>query len=82
MVRCCFQRRVSLTYDSYDLPADVFDEGEIRPTKTKKTKATKGAQAPPANKKRTVSSAELDVSQREKDGAVKRRVLFVSSLQA
>lgn len=38
--------------DSYDLPADVFTEGEIRPTRVKKQK--------PAAK-RTVSAAGLDV---------------------
>ena len=50
----------------------MFSEGETRPSKPKKTKATKGAQPPPANKKRTVSSAELDVSQHEKNGMAKR----------
>lgn len=44
---------------NYDLPDDVFAEGEIRPTKTKKPKMAKSA--PPAHNKRTVTSAGLDV---------------------
>ena len=46
--------------DSYDLPDDVFVEGETRPTRTKKTKA--GAKTTePANKKRSLANAGLDV---------------------
>lgn len=45
---------------SYDLPEDVFEPGEQRPTKAKKTKGTKtGAQ--PASKKRSLAEAKLDV---------------------
>jgi len=51
-----------LTPPSYDLPADLFTEGETRPTRTKKPKAAKSmTQTAPANNKRTVSGAGLDV---------------------
>lgn len=50
---------------SFNLPADVFIEGEVRPTKAKKkaapkTAATKFVEA--ADKKRSFSSTGLDVS--------------------
>ncbi|KAM0713862.1 hypothetical protein Q7P37_010824 [Cladosporium fusiforme] len=49
---------------NYDLPADLFGEGEVRPTRAKKTKAAKSTPQPAsaslANNKRTVSGAGLD----------------------
>ncbi|KAF2726114.1 poly(A) polymerase Pap [Polychaeton citri CBS 116435] len=45
---------------NYDLPPDVFNEGETRPTRSKKGKGAKAA-AQTANNKRTVSNANLDV---------------------
>lgn len=45
---------------SYDLPADVFVEGEVRPVRTKKAKtAPKNTEA--ANNKRSFSNTGLDV---------------------
>lgn len=56
---------------SYDLPADLFAEGEVRPTRAKKTKAAKSTPQPAsaslANNKRTVSGAGLDVCNLERD---------------
>ena len=53
-------------FRSYDLPADVFAEGEIRPTRIKKTKnPTKPSAAPKSaqstNPKRSFSDTGLDV---------------------
>lgn len=45
--------------NSYDLPKDVFVEGETRPTK-KKVKKTLDAK--PTQQKRSLSNAGLDVS--------------------
>lgn len=50
--------------DSYDLPDDVFVEGETRPTKKKKGKKAKES-TPAAEtlpKKRSLNNAGLDVS--------------------
>lgn len=50
---------------SYDLPKDVFVEGETRPTrkKTKKNKeATSASDAKSTHKKRSLSNAGFDVS--------------------
>lgn len=44
---------------SYLLPDDVFEPGEKRPSKGKKTKAGKATEA--MSKKRTVADAKLDV---------------------
>ncbi|KAL1582374.1 hypothetical protein WHR41_08874 [Cladosporium halotolerans] len=56
---------------NYDLPADLFGEGEARPTRAKKSKAAKSTpQAAPANNKRTVSGAGLDEN---KDPAKRRQ---------
>ena len=48
---------------SFNLPADVFIEGEVRPTKAKKKAAPKAAPKPAeaADKKRSFSHAGLDV---------------------
>ncbi|KAJ9625728.1 polynucleotide adenylyltransferase [Taxawa tesnikishii (nom. ined.)] len=52
---------------SWQLPADVFEPGEVRPTQTEKKKGkTKSAQA--ASRKRTIAEAELDVG----DGSSKK----------
>ena len=49
-----------LTFHSYDLPADVFVEGETRPMRKKKTKAiAKTSEA--TNNKRSFSNTGLDV---------------------
>ncbi|KAF2150849.1 Poly(A) polymerase PAPalpha [Myriangium duriaei CBS 260.36] len=47
---------------NYDLPEDVFEPGETRPTKTKKSKAAKNGET--GGKKRTVADANLDVRDR------------------
>jgi len=51
---------------SFDLPADVFQEGEVRPTRTKKKKAAPAAPAvngtTAVNNKRSFSNSGLDVS--------------------
>ena len=44
---------------SYDLPPDVFEKGEVQPTKKKAKVAAKTAEV--ANKKRSFSNAGLDV---------------------
>lgn len=44
---------------SYNLPDDVFEPGETRPSKTKKAKVAKSGDAP--SKKRTVDEAKFDV---------------------
>jgi hypothetical protein len=50
---------VLLTWSSYDLPADVFVEGETRPAKAKKKNIPKASEA--AANKRSFSSTGLDV---------------------
>lgn len=61
------ERCMSLTCLSWQLPADVFEPGEVRPTQTEKKKGkTKSAQA--ASRKRTIAEAELDVG----DGSSKK----------
>jgi poly(A) polymerase len=55
----------TLTVSSFELPDDVFQPGEVRPSrpvKTKKKVVKKSAEA--AGQKRNIS--ELDVSQRKK----------------
>jgi len=52
--------RLLLTYYSYDLPADLFAAGEIRPTRIKKAKAAPKPDDAAANK-RSFSSTGLDV---------------------
>ena len=47
-------RGIELTSDSYNLPEDVFEAGETRPTKSKKSKAA-------TSKKRSLDDANLDV---------------------
>lgn len=50
---------------SYDLPKDVFVEGETKPTKKKTKKAKEATPAPEANptlNKRRLSNAGFDVS--------------------
>lgn len=49
---------MSLTMSSYDLPADVFMEGETRPVRAKKSKAA-------ANNKRSFADSGLDVRDRD-----------------
>jgi len=44
---------------SYDLPADVFEPGEARPTRTKKSKTPKTADA--GSLKRTFSATKIEV---------------------
>lgn len=48
---------------SFNLPADVFVDGEVRPTKAKKKAAPKAAAKPvePTRQKRSGSHAGLDV---------------------
>jgi len=59
-------RTLTDNFESFDLPEDVFQEGEVRPTRVKKKKAaptapaTNGALA--ANNKRSFSNSGLDVS--------------------
>ena len=48
--------------NSYDLPDDVFEEGEVRPTKAKKAKSGKASAV--NGKKRTVADANLEASGR------------------
>jgi len=68
---------------SYDLPADVFTEGEVRPTRTTKKKAAKKTMptqpqtlASQAINKRKGSTAGLDVRDASEGSAVKRRHLI------
>lgn len=46
---------------SYDLPEDVFEPGEKRPTKGKKAKAANKTANDPSSKKRSHAEAKLDV---------------------
>jgi len=45
--------------NSYDLPADVFEAGETKPTRKSKVKTVKNGDL--SSKKRTFSATQMDV---------------------
>lgn len=58
---------------SYDLPEDVFEPGEKRPTKAKKGRAANKVAGPALAKKRSHTEAKLDVrSSKAKDVLLRR----------
>lgn len=52
---------VRLTLTSYDLPDDVFEPGEQRPSKAKKGKSANKSNGQAPAKKRSHTEAKLDV---------------------
>ena len=63
---------------SYDLPADVFGPGEMKPTRPKKkiTKSVNGTKkVEPITGKRTTGSSETDVSSQ----SIRRERVTISS---
>lgn len=50
---------ISDIWSSYNLPPDVFEEGEVRPARTKKPKTTKTSDS--GTKKRSFSASDLQV---------------------
>jgi hypothetical protein len=55
-----------LIQGSYDLPADVFEPGEVRPARKVKDRPAKLGH--PNTKKRSYTAAQMDVSYLELDG--------------
>jgi len=59
LVKCELIQKYEANINSYDLPMDVFEAGEIKPARKSKAKMVKNGEL--GSKKRTFSSTQMDV---------------------